>query len=847
MIFSEADLKVFREAIAQNVAPRNLTAKGCPEAGPRTGQSPVNGNLTAKGCPEAEPRTGQSPVNGNLTAKGCPEAEPRTENIEFEIRFGQFVSEKGQIRFQPGVDRRTFNRLRTMLNPFKPVYVESRDEYYPNDNGRFTNGKHLTKTKSNSWNIQSYGLRVGIAVEITDDKPRPAGPPTLIREKKRWSGTILGNYRLDLTEVTISGSGVIYEVELEALDPIQISGDILNRILISTLQEVQGSPLLYTIDERDRVITDFNRNSGSTVGSDHIDHRVLDQVRNLKLRDMVAGGLVPKPGTTRFMRYGVSIKPDGKKKYLFIHSTGIYLIYAPKEISKFLPATVAEEIRGYHGTILQGELMPKESILDLELKKKNVYMLLYDCLSSGNLSVRKEKFEIRQTYIDPVIKVFSKLPSVVFEKKLFRKFTTPSAFYRAVSETLNGTYPYRTDGLIFQPIDHSYDSQVQLIPLKDRVLTQHPDILKWKPPEELSIDLEISRSANGLQLLANHRETQQRVPFKGSSNNPFNPNVDLEVNDLLSSALNGAILEFAWNSETQKLKAIRDRSEKPHPNNTDITLDVWEDIHLPIDELTLRGERFSLVYRYHNRLKADLYSRISPVKTVLSIGTGKGGDISKWARSGVSHVLAVEPNEENRNELVRRFGYFKIANRIVPTVGQDFSTIYRNLQEFLNAQVDVLEYMLSLSFFFDNDTSLASILQLAHYTVRPGGYLIAFTIDGRRVTEYFNNPANRDTDLRGKMKGITFNLQVENGEFPIPPITAETIPSTKYKVHIDIPGSIVKEQTEYLVNIPRLTAALGQYGWKLITEIPANTETFMTESEYIFSSLFTSLVYQKPS
>lgn len=776
------------------------------------------------------------------------------KEIEFEVRFGLFNGKT----FVPGVDLRTFNRLKTLLS-VRASFSRTRDDIYADTPGRFTalfNGDNLVKVYHTVKEIKAkfdyptYGIRVSIGEEKIDELTRPQKDLILVREKKRWS-TLVKGFRFDLTEVRTHGnlrglpSSLEYEVEIEASDPRSLTG--LSELVFQFLREIQGTIQIYTIQEKFQVIADFNFNTGSSLGTPGvIDHRTLDQVRNMKLRDMVKGGLIPEKGE-RVLRYGIDIKADGTKKYLYFHSAGIFIIQAPESVMKISGLSLPH----YHGTIIQGELISKVTdSAPKKIKEAKIYMLLYDCLS--NDEVRKLSFVKRQVYVDMVIRLLSQQRGMVFEKKEFQAINTPKDFYRLTNQILDHQYSFYTDGLIIQPLDHPYDTTVQMIPLSERKLTQHADLLKWKPPRLLSIDLEIKRSDDGIELMVNKR--QKRIPFHGSIEYPFNSKLDYETNSIIENALDGTIIEFSWNGS--KLVPERTRDDKPHPNNEEIALDVWEDMHLPIDEETIRGKKWALVFRYHNRQKAALYQAIPSFQTLLSIGSGAGGDVRKWLKSGVQDVLAVEPSEENREELKRRLDSLqKIRYQIVPALGQETSLILSNLREFLNRQVDVLEYMLSLSFFFDSDESLTRILETAHWMVKPGGYLLAFTIDGRKVIDYFNDENNRQvrkengqTILISRFRMIEFEMRIqEPGTLPIPQINEGTPPDPNYKVYIHIPGKIVQKQVEYLVNIPRLTASLARQCWTLSLERPANTETFLTPEEAIFTSFFVGLVYQKAS
>ena len=728
-------------------------------------------------------------------------------NTEFEIRFGTSTNK---------IDRPTFDRFWNMGSTVE----YSRDEFYHGNirrtyitdvNGVVMSSSIIRKTKKHFIDNALYGFRVGFADEVPVNETITTKFET-IRYKKRKSISLISGFCLDVTEVTHNGK-VIYEIELEINGTF--SAQILNGLVAKILKDLQDTLILYTIDTRYNVVEDFNTLNGSRWGGYRIDHTVLDQVRNLKIKDMVGGQLLPTTPTTALVGgqllpttpttalvggqllpttpttalYGVDIKADGLKKFLYIHTTGIYLISAPNSVNKIVDNT--GRITSLVGTVLQGELISK------------MHILFYDCLHLRGVSMRSKPFMERHAQIDQVLKVFV---GFKFYKKTFRPFCTADEFYKHVNDLLNTKYEFKTDGLIIQPLNHHYDPSVDLVPLKNRILSKYPQTCKWKPPKDLSIDFEYR---NG-ELYSNTEKGL--VKFTGTSDHPLIYPINF------GSLRDDIIYEFKYDYDKKALYMDRVRDDKPTPNNLEIAIDVWNDIHNPIDEETLRGKKWSLIFRYHNREKKKLYDMVVGAKTYLSIGTGRGGDILKIISAGGTHLYAVEPNQENRAELERRLSYFtdKLQATIIPNSGTDVDVIYKVLN---GVQVDVLEYMLSLSFFFDSDQSLMSILQLAHYMVKPGGKLIIYTIDGRKVVEYFQNVNNRPID------GITFKLEGN-------------------RVFIDIPNTIVQNQTEYLVDIPRLTAALSSE-WTLIHESSSTNEVFLTPSEAQFSSLFTGLIFQK--
>src|SRR5690606_17527332 len=94
---------------------------------------------------------------------------------------------------------------------------------------------------------------------------------------------------------------------------------------------------------------------------------------------------------------------------------------------------------------------------------------------------------------------------------------------------------------------------------------------------------------------------------------------------------------------------------------------------------------------------------------ILDIGSGRGGDISKWKRlidkqspEPTGRVVAVEPNPDNFKEFKSRLEKNKeMKDRVVlvETGGEDTVEITRAVQDFIpQGKVDVVFLMLSMSF-----------------------------------------------------------------------------------------------------------------------------------------------------
>ena len=181
-------------------------------------------------------------------------------------------------------------------------------------------------------------------------------------------------------------------------------------------------------------------------------------------------------------------------------------------------------------------------------------------------------------------------------------------------------------------------------------------MIRWKaiPPDETN---KIGRI---VELYVNNREGQP-VPFTGTEFNVYNQEQVDSIHELTLNTPQGSIVEYGYDYEREILIPVRVRTDKTKPNREDIAMSNWDWIHNPIEQETMTGESLKLVWRYHNRIKRAMFRSVTYAKsrapinerpTLLDIGSGVGGDVSKWIE--FSKIVAVEPNLDHIPELYRR-------------------------------------------------------------------------------------------------------------------------------------------------------------------------------------------------
>lgn len=806
-------------------------------------------------------------------------------NIELEARFGSYYDGE---KFNSSVSKETFNRVMERFESISKPEIVHQTDY----NKSFPGGVNVRKTViekedyTPTWSkkerlkdfdqtsLAQYGVRLSISLESTIAPIEPFSYDS-IRDKHRRSFIVSDGYiRIDLTYVNmqvLSSSKDIpsknpphkgrppkypivkesrqftdkirYEIEVESLKGC--SDEALKnfiKVIRLVLFEIQGTNILYNVSMRDNILVYVNNLLLSERNQNQIDNRMIARARNLRFNDMVYGGLVGNPDTT----YTVTVKADGIRKLLVFAPSGIWLVMAPSEFS-WISSIAYPELTG---TILDGELVPKSNRKEGAPESK-YWFLTFDCIVfNGDRSIAITKHKDRMIKAQRVANLMSDFldekgnrltNTLLVETKTFAELTTVDNFY----DTMNNFFIYqkalyyKDDGFIFTPEMAPYNLDLDEDRVSERSLVLLPDLVKWKPLEKMTIDFSIRwiASPGGRKISLDVSDRGILVPFIGSRKKLFDGNVD-SSNEMTQNLPTGSIVEYRFDFVSKMFIPVRLRSDKHRPNKLNVAVDNWDWIIDPITEDVLKGKEFKLVYKYHNRIKRALFESVIPPNinnsnnlnnlTLLDIGSGLGGDVSKWLR--FSKVVAVEPDKTKLEELRRRIDNLNMKDRvhIVNTGGEDTSLITKSVNSFLGGQADVISMMFSLTFFWKNREILNDLAETIDQNLKPGGTFIFMTLDGDSVSQIFN-PAIRGL---GSSELIFYNNSAG-------PITIKyngnwTSPSELY---IDIPGSIVDKQTEWLVFITDLITFLGE------NYIPSGTyradkESFLTREERIYSPMY---------
>lgn len=774
----------------------------------------------------------------------------KNESLEVEIKFGMVDG-----GFRNGVQKKTFYRLIEDLKDMEvyPRIENTIDELETTSSKVRIRKSTATSTGKVSWlkkerifdyDSLDYSYRLSISKETRIPQPSSFRGSYSRNKKRRVYNFINDSFELDITEVDSGNRKITFEVEFELKD----NTVDLNTTITKAFKIVNDSFDIYTNDEKRKVISYINQSlESSRGGNDYFDIANLALPRNIKFKDLVYGGIVGHPDIS----YNVTNKSDGTRKQVLIHETGIWIFSITNEYNKISHESLVNyftdetNLYGMQGYILDGELIPKNKRLEGASGAK-YWFLIFDCLAvpsntkvnSATRNIQDEPFLTRIENSQLIADVV-KNPIIEISTKTFYGFDTPTEFFSRINVMFEdqSKLPYVQDGLIFTPVEVGYNLKFpqDLTPGRDRVLTKFPEITKWKPKEKLTIDLEISWNRNRLTLLMSSKRNSNdgKIEFIGDKINKFDSSRDVDLSQKLANTSSGMIGEFSWDYDRRLLVLERIRADKAKANNDNIVLDVWEDIHNPIEEEVLRGNSMKLLRRYHNKVKTSLYNFVTPPDsnlTLLDIGSGKGGDTAKWRN--FSKVVAVEPNIDNFKELQNRIEVFGLQDKVyaINTKGEDTKKITQAVKSFIGTRVDVVSMMLSLSYFWENKSSYTKLFDTIITNISPNGKFIFLTVDGNIVQNIFEPQLNNSVSLDEIRSGDYFYMKYNSDTSPI-------------SVDVYMKDSILNNR-EWLVKIDDLSLSFSEYGFRNTFAYRTDKELLLSQVEKVFGNMFTYGVFE---
>jgi len=739
--------------------------------------------------------------------------DPVRNNIEIEVKFGYYVGRN----FKSKVPFRNFNTLKNVVSKKLKSTKELTKDYRGKGGIRkqiiSKEGKKdrviwQRKTREMDFSnspFKDYGVRLSVSTEEDLEIPPEIFVHDILRIKDRTSFLYKGFLKIDMTVVqpqsaesvkSHHGIGLTsencrqdteYEVEVEIMNWNIETGKKLiefNALLKMIYLILYNTTNLYTIYERDTLFKTMNDYLGIGGRSKtQLDFNMVAQARNLKYPDMVWGGLVGNRecirGKIEDNQYSVTHKADGIRKFLMINTTGIWIVFPPREANLVRRFSEGDKDRELNGLILDGELIPKdrrrksigtaitdEKIPGIELYNEKLqgysgsitseyWFLVFDVLLVNNnkdVQILPHSERMYEAYEKIKVMNFNENRILTVSFKSFYAIPSVDKFFLVMQRMFSEKtiLPYHEDGFIFMSEMAPYNPIRQKekeedfkrkLKLRERRLTKFSDICKWKPVERLTIDFSITHRLGGKVNLLVLKGKDKCVPFKGTRNNPFDQDEMVDHDHpMLKKYPTKTVIEFRWDFETGKFVPVQPRLDKLKPNREDIAEDDFSDIFNPITQEVLEGKNFRLMSKYFNRIKRNLFRQTVGTRYLLDIGSGNGADISSWNK--FDKILAIEPDPDHIIELKRRLSTNKNLEEkvvILQSGGENVSRITNAVNEMTYGQgVDVVSLMLSMTFFWKNEKMLRNLVRTIDENLKSEGTIIFLTMDGDTVEEVFN-------------------------------------------------------------------------------------------------------------
>nr|SVE94284.1 EOG090X07I2 [Simocephalus serrulatus] len=194
---------------------------------------------------------------------------------------------------------------------------------------------------------------------------------------------------------------------------------------------------------------------------------------------------------------------------------------------------------------------------------------------------------------------------------------------------------------------------------------------------------------------------------------------------------------------------------------------------------------------------------------VLDLGCGKGGDLLKWERGHVHHVVCADIAETSIEQCKERYAKLKSRSRQVFTaefIATDCSkTSVMEKMENPELKIDLVSCQFAFHYSFESLPQAEQMLANVSSNLQPGGYFIGTTTDAYDIMRRLGRDQNSNNRKFGN--GI-FSVEFP----PETPLDPPPLFGAKYNFHLEE----VVDCPEFLVHFPTFEKLASKYGLKLV-------------------------------
>lgn len=216
-----------------------------------------------------------------------------------------------------------------------------------------------------------------------------------------------------------------------------------------------------------------------------------------------------------------------------------------------------------------------------------------------------------------------------------------------------------------------------------------------------------------------------------------------------------------------------------------------------------------LINEYLTKIKQNK-NRNSPIK-VLDMCCGKGGDLLKWKKGEINHLICADIADVSIEQCKNR--YHELLNRssnvrgFAPIFTAEFMAAdctkvrLREKYKDVTIQLDLVSCQFAFHYSFETISQAECMLRNASECLRPGGYFIGTIPDSYDLVSRWQ-----------KSEDDKFGNDVYNIEFLCKDKTKPPLFGAKYNFHLE--G--VVDCPEFLVHMPTLCKLASKYGFELV-------------------------------
>ncbi|KAH8255627.1 hypothetical protein KR038_007597 [Drosophila bunnanda] len=216
-----------------------------------------------------------------------------------------------------------------------------------------------------------------------------------------------------------------------------------------------------------------------------------------------------------------------------------------------------------------------------------------------------------------------------------------------------------------------------------------------------------------------------------------------------------------------------------------------------------------LINEYMSQLKQQM--RVGDALRVLDMCCGKGGDLLKWEKAAISHLIctdiaevSVEQCQRRYQDILQRAEKSKFANKFTAEFFACDSTLVRLRERYKDPSLhlNLVSCQFAFHYCFESLAQADCMMRNAAECLKPGGYFIATIPDAYEIVRRLKAAG---PDARGFGNDV-YSIEFDSATDPLP------IFGAKYQFHLE--G--VVDCPEFLVHFPTLVKLGRKYGLQLL-------------------------------